>query len=69
MDLARALRELVLLQHRFTQRQSLSCELVVRLLPGEPMTEDELRAALWPRLGDRDEGKVAAWSSGLLLED
>jgi phenylacetate-CoA ligase len=82
VDLARALRELPLVQHRFTQRADSSCELVVRPVPGNPVSAEVLREALRrclgtlpvevrfdEHLGDRDEGKVAAWSSELLLED
>jgi phenylacetate-CoA ligase len=82
VDLSRALRRIPLVQHAFSQRADLSCELVVRPVAGIGPNEAALRAVVREllgavplhiridqQLGDRREGKVVPYASELLLED
>jgi len=85
VDLSRALRAFPLVQHAFTQRADLSCELVVRPIPGVPPPapatlanavrsllggDVSLEVRFDPALGDRTAGgKVEPYRSELLLED
>jgi phenylacetate-CoA ligase len=82
VDLSRLLREFPLLLHEFTQHADLSCELVLRALPGAAIDPVQIAHALGavlgelpleirldPTLGDRLEGKALAYRSELMLED
>jgi phenylacetate-CoA ligase len=82
VDLSRILREHPLLLHEFEQHRDGRCELVCRELPNHhadaARIEADLRRVLGAvpltvrfdaTLGDRQEGKVVAYRSELLLED
>jgi phenylacetate-CoA ligase len=82
VDLSRLLREFPLLLHEFAQSADLSCELVIRPLPGAAPDLGALAASLRrllgnltlviridPHLGERAEGKAAPYRSALNVED
>jgi phenylacetate-CoA ligase len=82
VDISRLLREFPLLLHEFTQNADLSCELVLRPMPGTTADlaaiEESLRRLIGklpltirldPHLGERAEGKALPYRSALHLED
>jgi hypothetical protein len=82
VDISRLLREFPLLLHEFTQNADLSCELLLRPLPGAAAdlaaVEESLRRLLGKlplvirveeHLGERAEGKALPYRSALHLED
>jgi phenylacetate-CoA ligase len=82
VDLSRLLREFPLLLHEFAQAADLSCELVIRPLPGAAPNPAAIEASLRrilgnlpltirldPHLGERAEGKALPYRSALNVED